>query len=250
MAEHGRAGVAGAAERAGGGGLDAVEELEGSAGGEKRDGRVDDRFIGSVDAGDVPREDEEDDAHGGHERSAEDDGGVARVASRDGIAAAECLADTNGGGGRESEGNHVGEGDGVKSDLMTCLGDGAKTRDESGDKTEDGDFGGELERGGKTKSDEFADAGEVRVKGGAEEFGFVVGVVPEKVDSEDEREIRAGDASSDAGAGHAESGEAEFAENEDVIAGDVDQISGDESEGDGANHVHALERAANSEIEK
>ena len=55
-----------------------------------------------------------------------------------GIAAAEGLADANGGGGREAERNHVGESDGVESDLVAGLSDGAETRDERGDQSEDG----------------------------------------------------------------------------------------------------------------
>jgi len=58
VANHRGAGVASAAEGAGGYGLDTVEELEGGTGGEQDHGIVDeDRIIG-VDPGDVLREDE------------------------------------------------------------------------------------------------------------------------------------------------------------------------------------------------
>ena len=60
MAEHGGAGVAGAAEGAGGYGLNAIEELEGGASREKNCGAADyDGFVGGVDAGNNAREDEE-----------------------------------------------------------------------------------------------------------------------------------------------------------------------------------------------
>jgi hypothetical protein len=78
----------------------------------------------------------------------------------------------------------------------------------------------------------------------------VARVVPEKVGDENESEIRAGDTGGDAGAGDSISGEAEFAKDEDVIANDIDQIRSEESEGDGANHVHALEGATNSEVQE
>ena len=71
VADHRRARVAGAAESAGGYGLDAVEELEGGTGGEKDDGGVNEDGIVCVDASNVLREDEKNDAHEGHERGAE-----------------------------------------------------------------------------------------------------------------------------------------------------------------------------------
>ena len=250
VAKHGCAGVTGAAERAGGNSLDAVEELEGGAGGEKGDGGADDGLVGGVDAGDVAREDEEDDAHEGHEGSAEEDGSVTGVAGGQRVAAADGLTDANGGGGREAKGNHVGEGDGVERDLMAGLGNGAETGDERSDQSEDTDFGGELNRGRKTESDELADTVEVRVNGSFEELGFVAGVVPEEIDNEDEREIGARDAGGDAGTGDAEGRAAELAVDEDIVADEVDEIGGDESEGDGANHVHTLECATDSEVEK
>ena len=250
VAEHGRARVAGAAERAGGDGLDAVEELEGGAGSEKGDGGADDGFVSGVDAGDVARENEEDDAHEGHEGGTEEDGGVTGVAGGERFAAADGLADANGSGGREAERNHVGEGDGVERDLMTGLGNGAETGDERSDQSEDADFGGKLNRGGKTESDELADAVEVGVHGSFEEFGFVAGVVPEEIEDEDQREIGARDAGGDAGTGDAEGRASELAVDEDVVANEVDKIGGDESEGDGANHVHTLESATNSEVEE
>src|SRR5258708_31867019 len=77
MADHWRARVARAAESAGGDGLDAVKELESGAGGEKYDGVVNEDGIVGVDAGNVLRKNDEDDAHDGHEGGGEEDGGVA-----------------------------------------------------------------------------------------------------------------------------------------------------------------------------
>ena len=91
---------------------------------------------------------------------------------------------------------------------------------------------------------------EIGLQGSVEEFGFVATVVPEKINDQDESEVAAGDAGGDAGAGDTVGGEAEFAEDEDVVAGEIDEIGGDERESDGAHHVHALERAANGEIEE
>ena len=129
MADHRRAGVAGAAEGTGRDGLDAVEELEGGTRGEKYDGVVNEDGIVGVDAGDVFRKDEQNDAHGGHEGGAEEDGGVACAAGSGKIAASDGLADANGRGGRDTQGDHVGEGDGVERDLVAGERYGAQASD-------------------------------------------------------------------------------------------------------------------------
>ena len=112
------------------------------------------------------------------------------------------------------------------------------------------DFRSELHGGGNAESDELADAIEIGLDRSFEEFGFVATIVPEEINDQDESEVAAGDAGGDAGAGDAVSGEAEFAVDEDVVAEEIDEVGGDEGESDGANHVHALEGAANGEIEK
>jgi hypothetical protein len=250
VTEHGSARVPGAAKSTSGDGLDAVEELKSSAGSEENDGIADDGGIRSVDAGDIARKDEKSNAHARHEGGAEKNGSVASIARAGGVAASNGLANTNGGSGRNAEGNHIGEGDGVKSDLMGGESDGTESRDERSDESEDADFGGQLKRGRKAKSDEAANTLKVGLNRSFEEFGLVARVVPEQVDDEDESEVGAGDRGGDAGTSNAEGGEAEFAEDEDVIAKDVDEVGGDESEGDGADHVHALKSAANGEVEK
>ncbi len=136
MAEHGSAGVSCAAKGAGGYGLDAIEELESGAGGEESDGVVDDGFVGSVEAGDVARKDEQGDAHAAHERGTEDNGGISGEARGDRVTASDGLANANGGGGRDAERNHVSESDGVESDLMASLGDRAEACDKRGDEGE------------------------------------------------------------------------------------------------------------------
>src|SRR5260221_379660 len=129
MADHRRAPVAQAAESAGGDGLDAVKELESGASGEKDHGVVDEDGIVGVDAGDVLRENDEDDAHDGHEGGGQEDGGVACELGAGEIAASDCLADANGRGGGNAERNHVGEGDSVERDLVAGERYGAKTCD-------------------------------------------------------------------------------------------------------------------------
>ena len=233
MAQHGSARVSGAPEGAGGDGLDAVEELERSAGSEENDRSANHVGVSGVDASDVAWENEKSHAHASHKGGTKKNGGVARIASAGWVAAADGLADADGGGGRDSEGHHVGEGDGVESDLVRGKRNGAETRNERGDQSKDADFRRELKRGWETKSDQAADALQVGLHRGLEKFGFVPRVVPEEVGHEDKREVGAGDSGGDTRTGDAESGEAQFAEDEGVVTQDVDEVCSDESEGDG-----------------
>ena len=222
MADHRRARVPRATECAGGDGLDAVKELESGASGEKDHGVVDEDGIVGVDAGDVLREHDEDDAHYGHEGGAEEDGSVSGAAGAGEIAASDGLADANGGGGRDAEGNHVGESDGVERDLVAGEGNGAKTRDQGGDGGEDGDFGGHLHSGGKAEGDEPTDAREIRARRCSTHFGVVARVVPEKKNDQDGGQVGARDGGGDAGADYAEHGKTPVAEDEEIVAEDID----------------------------
>jgi len=250
VTEHGSARVAGTAKGSGRDGLDAVEQLKGGASGKEHDGGADNGFVGSVDASDVARKDEKHNAHERHKRGAEKDGGVTGVAGVRGRATAESLTNAHGSGGGKAERNHIGEGHSVQGDLVPSLRDGAEASDEGGDQGEDADFGGKLNGGGKAERDELANAREVGLHGSLEKLGFVVRVVPEEIDDENEREVRARNGSGDAGAGDPVSPEAEFAEDQDVVAGEIDNIRSDERESDGANHVHALQRAADGEVKE
>ena len=75
-------------------------------------------------------------------------------------------------------------------------------------------------------------------------------VVPEKKNNEDGGEVGAGDDRGDAGADDTEHGKAEVAEDKDVIAEEIDEIGSDEGEGDGTDKVHALQGAAEGEVEE
>ena len=131
---------------------------------------------------------------------------------------------------------------------MAGLCDRSEASDERGNQREDGDFGSLLEGSGNTEGNELADAAEIGLKRCVEEFGFVAAIVPQEINDKDKREVAAGDASGDAGTGDAVSVEAKLAEDEDVVTEEIDDVGGDQSEGDGAHHVHALQRAANGEI--
>jgi len=250
MAKHGRAGVSGAAQGAGGDSLDAVEELEGGASGEERDRAANHDFVVCIDARDDAGEDEQDDAHAEHEARAEQDGRVAGVTCGGRIAASNGLAHADSGGGRDAERNHVSESHCIERNLVAGERHGAEPGDERGDEGEDADFGGELQSGGKTEGDKAADTLEVGLCRSFQEIGAMAVVVPEKIADENEREIAAGKGGGPAGAGDAEGGEAELAKDKNVVAEKVDEIGGDERESDGAHHVHALKGTAHGKIEK
>jgi len=250
VAEHGGTRVAGATQGAGGHGLDAVEKLEGGARGEEDDRVADDGGVVGVNAGDETREDEERDAHARHKGGAEKDGGVTGIARAQGIAAADGLTNADGGSGGDAERHHVGEGHGVQGDLVAGERNGSKARDERGDEGEDADLSGELQRGGQAEGNEAADALDIDLNGSFQKVGAVAMVIPEEIADENESKVGAGNGRGPAGAGDAEGGEAELAKDEDVVAEEVDEVGGDQGEGDGANYVHALEGAADGEVEQ
>jgi len=137
VADHGRAGVASPAEGAGGDGLDAVEELEGSARGEQNDGRANEDGIVGVDARDVLREDEKHNTHAKHKWSAKEDGGVAGIFGAGKIAASDGLPNPHGRGGRDAQRNHVGEGDSVERNLVARERNGPEAWNERSDSGKD-----------------------------------------------------------------------------------------------------------------
>jgi len=104
LRDEGGVGVAGSAEGAGGGDLDAVEELEASCDEEKRDRGGDDAGVGSEEAGDRCGDGEEKDGSAEHEGGAgaddapaggDDIGGGAEADAH----AADGVANADGGGG-------------------------------------------------------------------------------------------------------------------------------------------------------
>ena len=250
MTHHGRASVPGTTKSAGGDGLDAIEELEGSASGEEDDRVADDGLVGGVDPGDITWKDEENNAHGGHKGGAQNDGRIASIACANRVAAADGLTNTDSSGGGQAQWNHVGECDGVERDLMAGLDHGAEARDQSGHEGKNGNFSGELKCSGKAKGNQFTDTVEVGPDGCLQELGLVVGVVPEQINDENEGEIGAGKARSDAGACDTVGRKAKFAEDQNVVSGEVDEIGTDKGKGNRANHVHALERTAESKVQE
>ena len=79
---------------------------------------------------------------------------------------------------------------------------------------------------------------------------MIARVVPEKKNDEDRGEVNAGDGGGDAGTDYTEHGEAPVAEDQEIVAKEVDEIGGDEGKRDGTDEVHALEGAAKGEVEE
>src|ERR1700684_1051996 len=125
MAGHGGARVACASQRAGRHRLHSVEELE-KATDEKQSARgADYHRVWRVNPGDVLGRRQKKYGHHAHETGGEKHSCPAGATGGVRIAASESLADANGSGSAESQGNHVGETHGVECDLMAGERDGA-----------------------------------------------------------------------------------------------------------------------------
>jgi len=151
-------GVACSAKRAGGGDLEAVEELEGSGDEEQRDGGGDDGGVGREGAGDGVSEEKKDGGEGGHAGGSEEDGGPSGGGGFGGGLASDGLSDANGCGGGDGEWDHEGEAGAVEGDLVTGEGEWTHGSDEEGDEAEDGDFDEDLASGGGSEDGEAAEA--------------------------------------------------------------------------------------------
>jgi hypothetical protein len=247
-------GVAGSAQSAGGGDLEAVEELEEGGDEEQRDGRGDDGAIGGEGAGDGVGDEQKDGGEDGHAAGSEQDRGPTGGGCLCGVLATDGLADTDGSGGRDGEGNHEGEAGAVEGDLVAAEWKPAHDADEVGDDAEDGDFDEDLAAGWDSKEREASDTVGLEVVEHAAEAVAVTTLDAIESDDHEEGEIAAGDRGCEAGTGDSERGDVEWppgvSVNEEPVAHDVDEVRGDQSEGDGTDVVERLQVAAEGEIEE
>jgi hypothetical protein len=147
-------GVACAAERACGGDLKAVEELEDGGDEEQRDGGGDDFAVGGEAAGDGSGKKQEDGGEAGHYGGAEEDCGPAGGSGFLGGFAADALPYPDCCGGGDGEGDHEGEAGAVERDLVSGKWKSAQEADEEGDSGEDGDFDEDLRASGGSEESE------------------------------------------------------------------------------------------------
>ena len=247
-------GVAGSAEGSGGGDLEAVEELEDGGDEEKRDGGGDDGGVVREAARDGVGNEEEDGGEAGHGCGSEGDGGPSGGGGFGWGLAADGLAYADGSGGGDGEGDHEGEAGAVEGDLVSGEGERAHGADEEGDEAEDGDLDEDLAACGGSEESEAADAGGFEVAGHAAEAVVVAAFDPPEGDDHEEREIAAGEGGGEAGSGDSEGwdvdGSPGVAEDEEPVADYVDEVGGDECDGDGADVVEGLQIAAEGEVEE
>ena len=162
MGEERGEGVAGSAQGAGDGDLDAVEELEAGGDEKQRDGGGDDAAVRGEDACEDAGHREKDDRGEEHEGGAGEDaapsGGVGGLRwSVAGANAADGMADADGGGGRDGVGDHEGGAGELQSDLVPGERERAEGGDERGDGGEDGDLDKDLRSGGGSEKEEPAE---------------------------------------------------------------------------------------------
>src|SRR5712691_10251997 len=250
MTEHGRARIARTTKRSGRNGLNAVKQLKGGARRKEKNGAVNDHIIGRVQARNPSRKEKKQGAGAGHERGAEEDGGAAGVARTFGISAADGLADTHGSGGGEAERYHVGERNGVQSDLVAGKRDGSQAPDERSDQREDANLQRDLHGCGKAQGDEATDALQFRLNWRAQQLCAVLLVVPEQIANEDCCKIDACPGRRPTGTDRSHRGCAEFAVDQNPVADGVDDVRSHQGEGDGANQVHGLDASSHREIQQ
>ncbi len=138
----------------------------------------------------------------------------------------------------------------------------AEGGDERGDEGEDGDLDEDGGAGGSAEEEELAeveifDAARSLLAEAGEKAVVVVAVGAPYGKDEDAHEIEAGEAGGPRRAGDSEGGDAVavtgedpvMAEDQEPVAGCVDEVGGDESEGDGAAVVVRLQVAAEGEVE-
>ncbi len=205
--------------------------------------------------------------------AADDVGGGAEADAH----AADGVAYAHGGGGGDGEGHHEGGAGALQRDFVAGERESAKGGDECGDEGEDGDLDEDGGAGGRAEEEEFAevlvlDAHQPRgalvedlldLYGGAvaeacEEAVVVVAVGTPDGEDEDGHEVEAGEAGGPGGAGDTEGGDAiaapgdipVVAEDQKPVHSRVDEVGGDEGEGDGAAVVVGLQVAAEGEVEQ
>ena len=244
MAEHRSAGIAGAAQGAGGDGLHAVEQLKERGDKEQRDRGRNQRAVRSVNAHDRAWNQKQEQRHAAHEAGAKQHGGPASAAGGVGIAASEALSDADRCGGADAQRNHVSEADRIQRDLMAGERNGAEARDQRGSNREDAYFQTELRRGGKTKPYQFAEAPGIRQARGVTQTGFVAVVVIQRIGQQHEHHVGTGEAGGPSGADGAHGRKAEMAVNQRPIPQQVHQVRGDQRKHDRLGQIHPLQIAA------
>ena len=261
-------GVACSAEGAGGGDLDAVEELEAGRDEEQGDGGGDDAGVGGENAGNVRGDCEEKNGGAEHKGGAgadaapsggDDVGGGAEADAH----AADGVADSDGGGGGDGEGHHEGGAGALQGDFVAGERESAEGGDECGDEGKDGDLDEDGGAGGRAEEEEAAEvlvfdtAGDFLAEA-EDEAVVVVAVGAPDGEDEDGHEVESGEAGGPGRTGDAEGGDAiavsgnipVVAEDQEPVHTRVDEVGGDEGEGDGAAVVVGLQVAAEGEIEQ
>ena len=255
-------GVARAAEGADDGDLESVAELEEGGDGEERDGGGDHWLVRGEEAGDGVRKGEIQGGDREHEGPGEQEGGPACSAGLGGSASADGLADADASGGGDAERDHEGEGDAVEGDLMASERDGAEEGDGEGHDAEDGDLHHNGGAGGDAEGEQAAEERPLQTERDVEEAVAMAAVVKPNGRGEDEREIDAGERGCKAGAEDSEAlpaqvqaGEAPtvapiVAVDEEPVEEEIDEIGGDEREGDGTDVIEGLQVTAKGEIDE
>ena len=134
----------------------------------------------------------------------------------------------------------------------------AEGGDEGSDGGEDGNFDEDLRAGGGAEAEELAKMLELDAAGGLEQAVAVAAVGLQDGDEQHGHEVEAGEAGGPGGADDSVGGDVQrvgaeapvVAVDEDPVADEVDEVGGDEREGDGFGEVRGLQVAAEGEVER
>src|SRR5579859_1030324 len=157
IGDHGRAGLAQAAERASGDGLNSVEDLK--RGGYIEQGGAFGKNVGitRVEVDEGPWLEQKHDCREEHEAGAEGHGHPTGAAGSPGVAGPDRVAHANGRGSRHAKRHHVGDGGVVEGDGMRGQGYGVEQAGSEGGSAPGSHFENDLSRGGGAESHELAD---------------------------------------------------------------------------------------------
>jgi len=248
--QHGRTGVAQAAQRAAGHHLQAIEQLEDRGNAQEHRSRANHRCLAYIEAHDPSRHDGQRQARRAHEERTQEQRGPSGDGGAANIAAAVGLPHAHRGGGADSQRHHVGGGNHVHGDCVGRQGNFVEPRDHSGHDGEDRALEQDLAGGRQSQLDEAANARRRRPPGDAEQPVSGAALVPQDGAQQNGGHVGARERSGKRRPRDAHGRHAPVAEHQHPVAGGVHQVGGHQRESHRFDDVHRLQIAAESGVEQ
>ena len=238
------------AQGAGGHGLESVEELEHGGHEQQRGAQGHDVRARGEEPDERAWYHEKGEGGRAHEARAEQDRHPAGPRRPLWIAGADAVADPHGAGRRHAEWHHERRAGDVERDLMR----GARHRIETSGKrrgqAEHTHFERDLRGGGEAEPPQTHEALARQATRDIRESRRARAVDPTRGEPQHAEHVDARDARRPRGAGHAERRQAQLTVDERPVGGGIQQVGGDEREGDWGDDVHPLQVAADRGVEQ